>query len=289
MEVGVEAARRHELVVGAVLDDPALAQHDDEVGVLHRRDAVDTRNVVRPRRTLPQALEDLLLGLGVDGGERVVEDEDARVDGERAREGGALLLPAGERDARARRPSSRSPAGSSRTSFASWADLRRPLHARSASGSPRTPKATFSRTVSEKRKLSCGTKPTAPRSDGERDAPHVVAVDEERPRGRVPQAREEAHERRLAGAGRADDRDGGARGHREVDLVEHGRPVAVGEAQRAELDGAADLAHVERRLVADLATGASRIAWMRLVDASPRSKRFTTQPSAIIGQLSIAR
>ena len=41
-------------------------------------------------------VEDRRLGLGVDGGERVVEHQDLRLAHERARERDALLLPAGE-------------------------------------------------------------------------------------------------------------------------------------------------------------------------------------------------
>ena len=46
-----------------------------------------------------QAGEDLLLGVGVDGGQCVVEDEDAGVAEHGAGDGGALLLAAGEGDA----------------------------------------------------------------------------------------------------------------------------------------------------------------------------------------------
>ena len=53
------------------------------------------------------------------------------------------------------------PCGKSWRSLASCAT---PAAHSEGSSPPRTPKATFSRTVAEKRKLSCGTKPTAPRS-----------------------------------------------------------------------------------------------------------------------------
>jgi hypothetical protein len=48
---------------------------------------------------LAQAGEDALLGVGVDGGERVVEDEDTGVADDGAGDCGALLLAAGEGDA----------------------------------------------------------------------------------------------------------------------------------------------------------------------------------------------
>ena len=43
--------------------------------------------------------EDLLLGVGVHGRQRIVEDQDARIDDDGARERGALLLAARQRDA----------------------------------------------------------------------------------------------------------------------------------------------------------------------------------------------
>ena len=56
-------------------------------------------NVVRPSHRLAQRQLDRLLGRGVDGGGRVVEDEDARVGHERARDRDPLALAAGEREA----------------------------------------------------------------------------------------------------------------------------------------------------------------------------------------------
>ena len=40
VQLGVEAARREQLVVAAALDDAAVAQHQDLVGVAHRREPV---------------------------------------------------------------------------------------------------------------------------------------------------------------------------------------------------------------------------------------------------------
>ena len=58
----------------------------------------ETRKVVRVRITSRRPSQDALLRLRVDRGEGVVEDEDARVHGEGAGEGGALLLAPGEGD-----------------------------------------------------------------------------------------------------------------------------------------------------------------------------------------------
>ena len=60
-------------------------------------------SVVRSLHRLAQAEPDPRLGRRVDGRGRVVEDEDPRVDRERARDRDPLALAARERDARARR------------------------------------------------------------------------------------------------------------------------------------------------------------------------------------------
>ena len=59
----------------------------------------EIRMVVRPCITSAQAREDALFGLRVDGGKGIVEDEDARIANDRAGDGAALFLSAGERDA----------------------------------------------------------------------------------------------------------------------------------------------------------------------------------------------
>ena len=83
----------------AALDDAAVAEDDDLVGVLHGGGAVRNQNGGATVHDAAQASEDTLFGLRIDAGERVVEDEDARVANDGAGDGGALLLSAGERDA----------------------------------------------------------------------------------------------------------------------------------------------------------------------------------------------
>ena len=61
------------------------------------------------------------------------------------------------------------------------------------------------------------------------DVAQVDAVDRDRPARRVVEAREQLRDRRLAGAGMADERDRRARRHVEVDPVEH-----LGAASRSE-------------------------------------------------------
>src|SRR5439155_27223793 len=96
-EIGVETAAGEEALVVAVLDHLPLVNDVDQVRLLDGRDAVgdeDRRPLVEE---VPQAIEDLALGLRVDARERVIEDEDTRRRREHAGERHALLLTARER------------------------------------------------------------------------------------------------------------------------------------------------------------------------------------------------
>ena len=97
----VERLVGEQLLVRAARDDLAVVEHEDEVGVAHRRDALrdDERGAARSRISRSSASWICHLGLGVDGRGAVVEDEEARVGEQRARDGDALPLPAREADA----------------------------------------------------------------------------------------------------------------------------------------------------------------------------------------------
>ena len=56
-------------------------------------------SVVRPCKHAADRLLDLVFGGAVDGAGRVVQDQDARIGEQRAGDGDALALTAGERDA----------------------------------------------------------------------------------------------------------------------------------------------------------------------------------------------
>src|SRR5690606_10242248 len=87
------------LVVRTGLAQLAVMHDEDAVGVLDGREAVrdDERGAAAHER-LERAL-DAGLEFGVDGAGRLVEDEDARVEGEGAGEGEELPLADGEGDA----------------------------------------------------------------------------------------------------------------------------------------------------------------------------------------------
>jgi hypothetical protein len=92
VKVGVFPAGGDELAVCAALDDPAVVDHEDAIGLLDRAQAVRDDE---GRSTLEQALERLLhdhFGGRIDGAGGLVEHEDARVGEERAREADELAL-----------------------------------------------------------------------------------------------------------------------------------------------------------------------------------------------------
>ena len=80
----VHGVRREQLGLGSVRDDAAVVEDDDLVGERDRREAVrdDDRRPAAHRFGEPGA--DPGLGRRVDRGGRVVQDQDAGVDDERA-------------------------------------------------------------------------------------------------------------------------------------------------------------------------------------------------------------
>ena len=82
-------------VVRAPLDDAAVGEHENQVGVADGRHAVRDDHA-RPRAPdLAEVAKDVLFRPRVHRRERVVEDEDARIGHERASKRDALLLPTG--------------------------------------------------------------------------------------------------------------------------------------------------------------------------------------------------
>ena len=82
------------------------------------------------------------------------------------------------------------------------------------------------------------TTPISCRSDAGLDLAHVDAVDQDAALGDVVLAAEQAHERRLARAGGAHQRDRRAALDLEVDVAQDRRAVLVGEGDAAQLDAA---------------------------------------------------
>ena len=100
--------------------------------------------------------QNALFGVGIDARERVVEDQNLRLAQNRAREGRPLLLPAGKRDAALadHRVEALREALDFTGNAGDFGGFKNVVFRRRLAS---TPKAMFSRSVSLKRKVSCGT------------------------------------------------------------------------------------------------------------------------------------
>ena len=93
------AARRTASSARRALDDAAEIHHRDAVGdVLHHREVVRDEDIGEPEPPLQvaQQIEDLRADRDVERRDRLVADDQLRLDRERARDGDALALAAGE-------------------------------------------------------------------------------------------------------------------------------------------------------------------------------------------------
>src|SRR4051812_14424613 len=96
-ELGEAAAFGDELVEGAGLDDAALVEAEDAVGVADGREPVRDDEGGAPLHDLLERELELALGRGVERARRLVEDQHRRVLEQRAGDREALALAAGER------------------------------------------------------------------------------------------------------------------------------------------------------------------------------------------------
>ena len=183
----------------------APVQHQDLVGIAHGADALGDHEGGAALHQLVERLLDLVLGLGVHAAGRVVQDQDARVEQQRAGDRDALLLAAARGWSRARRPACRSPAGSctmkscaaaarAAASTSSWAGIR------AAEGD-----VVADRAAEQGRLLQHDADLRAQAL--ERHVAHVVAVDQHAPGGDVVEARDQVDDRGLAAAGGAEQGD----------------------------------------------------------------------------------
>src|SRR5450631_4475530 len=99
IQVAVVAVQGQQFVVGAEFDDASGVQHGDAVGIADGGDAVRNEDGGAAAHDVAQVIEDLVFGVGVDAGERVVEDQNLGIANQGAGNRRALLLSAGERDA----------------------------------------------------------------------------------------------------------------------------------------------------------------------------------------------
>ena len=92
VQTGVRAAGGHQLVVRASLDDASVVEDDDEVGAANRGQAVCDDERCSSCQQVTQPSLDPALGTDVDGGRRLVEDQDVRIGEQRAGERDELPL-----------------------------------------------------------------------------------------------------------------------------------------------------------------------------------------------------
>ena len=192
-----------------------------------------TNRVVVPTSSLDAAdlVAQLDPDLGVERGQRLVEQQHRRLDRQRPGEGHPLLLAAGQLVRRTGRPGSSRPTSSSISAAASTA-LRRGVRLRS-----RSPNSTFCRAV------RCGNRRVRLEDHAHvapvgRHAGDVPAADRRRGRVGVLEAGEAPQRGRLAAAGRPEQR------HELAGREVQGQPVegvdpAVAAAQVGQLDGRA--------------------------------------------------
>ena len=78
----------------AVLDDLAVMQDGDLVGIADGRDAVRDEDRRTSLDHFAKMIEDVVFSLGIHARECIVEDENSRIADNGARDGRALFLPA---------------------------------------------------------------------------------------------------------------------------------------------------------------------------------------------------
>ena len=118
MEGGVEPAGGEELGVRALLDHAAVVEHEDQVGVADGGEPVRDHERRTPLEGRVERLLDRGLGLAVEVGGRLVEDDDRGCLEQQPGDREALPLAAAEPVARGRRRPCRGRRAGTRTSVA---------------------------------------------------------------------------------------------------------------------------------------------------------------------------
>ena len=236
MDLLVLPAQRHELVVGAALQDAALVQDDDLVGVLHGAQPLGDDDLGGAGDLPGEGPADEGVGAGVDGGGRVVEDEDLRPLEQGAGDAQALLLASGHIGA-ALLDAGVVAVGELPDELVGLGEL---------AGADELGVGGVGVAPAQVLLDGAGEQDVLLQDDGDLVAQpgqvvvaHVDAADHHAPGGHVVQARDELDERRLPRAGAAHDAQGRARGDRQVDPAQGvglGLPgVAEGDALEADL------------------------------------------------------
>src|SRR5713226_2939940 len=219
IQVRVITAASEQFIMRAALDYSTVAQDDDLVGVSHGGGAVRNQNGGAPVHDAPQAREDALFGLGVDAGEGIVKDQDARVPDNAAGNGSALLLSAGEGDTALANDGfifvgEAFDVGIEAGDFGGLANLIE-IVSREAKGDIAADG--FAEEISVLGDVADGATKSVKRpfADG-------AAIDENFAFRSFPQASDQRGEGSLAAAGRTDDGERGAGGNLQIDVAKDG-------------------------------------------------------------------
>ena len=287
-DLRVQRARVEQLLVRALRGDAPVLHHDHAVGERDRRQAVGDHERRAALHHLAQRALDLALGGGVDARGRVVEDQHARVGDDRARDRDALALAARQRQAALadERVVAVGQALDERVDLRALRGGHDLLEASRPGARRRCCRAPSPRTGSRRRARarSSGAAPTGSSSrtstPSTRTAPSVTSY----------RRADRRDQRRLARAGRPDDRDRLARRDVERHVRERGPLVAVGERHVVEADapaaGRAAAAGAPARSMRGARSSSSNT---RLPDATARCAMPSAMPSIRIGNISISR
>ncbi len=221
----------------SVLDDAAVVEHGDAVGIADGGDAVRDEDGRAPLHHFAQMVENAFFGVGVHAGERVVQDHDARVANESARDGGALLLSARKGDA-ALADQGRVLVGEGLNVLGDAGAIGRGAHL-FVGGTRRAKRDVLADGVGEQEGLLRDESEVAAQLV-HRQLADGLAVDQHHAGSGVVDAGNQADQRGLARAGRSDDGQAAAGGNLQIDVAQH-RRGAVAEVQAAEFDVARDL------------------------------------------------
>ena len=247
----------HEFGVGAAFDDASVFEHQNQVGILDRRDAVGDGDDGLAAVHLLEVLLDFRLGLHIDGRGRIIHNQDRRIIRECAGQRQALFLPAGQAHAAfahdgvitlRHRPDEIVRAGD----LGHFLDI--------------SVVAIIAGTKADIATDGVGEQEGVLRHDahlraqgGQRPVACVDAVDEHMAHSWVVEAGDEADERGLAGTGLAEDAEFGAGRHGEVEVFEDRgfRVVREGETDVGKADVAFDAQRAGLAFGGLLGTGCS--------------------------------
>ena len=201
-QIRIVAVLGQQLVMRAELDDAAADQHRNLVRVTHRRDAVRDEERGATLHDALQLAQDLLLGVGVDAGKSVIQDQDPGITDDRAGNGRALFLSAGESDAALADHGRKT--GRELLKFAPDVRRLRRLEHLCFAGLRSTKRNILANRLAEEKRL-LGNEADVRAQQLERIIADRAAVNQNRSRGCIVKPRDQIDQGRFSGAGRADD------------------------------------------------------------------------------------